>query len=183
MRIIFGFLFTLILATASADAVLAGPERQNKARYNSEIRCLAQNIYFEARGEPMVGKIAVGHVVLNRAADRRWPRQVCSVIKQGGYKQRHRCQFSWWCDGRSDKPVNRAAWKESLHVAKLIKQGFANDPTNGALWYHAVNVRPVWTKTLTRYALIGQHVFYTDPKHAPRQIADASVGRSGRVRI
>jgi spore germination cell wall hydrolase CwlJ-like protein len=68
---------------------------------------------------------------------------VCSVIKQGGYKQRHRCQFSWWCDGRSDRPVNRAAWKESQH---LIKQGIANDPTNGALCYHAINVRLAWTK-------------------------------------
>lgn len=111
----------MILVAASGDAVLAGSGGQKKARHNAEIRCLAQNIYFEARGEPMVGKIAVGHVVLNRAADRRWPRRVCSVIKQGVYKQRHRCQFSWWCDGRRDRPVNRAAWKESLHVAKLIK--------------------------------------------------------------
>ena len=135
--------FAMILVAASGDAVLAGSEGQKKARHNAEISCLAQNIYFEARGEPMVGKIAVGHVVLNRAADRRWPRRACSVIKQGGYKQRHRCQFSWWCDGRSDRPVNRAAWKESQH---LIKQGIANDPTNGALCYHAVNVRLVCTK-------------------------------------
>jgi N-acetylmuramoyl-L-alanine amidase len=108
------------------------------------------------------------------AADRRWPRRVCSVIKQGGYKKRHRCQFSWWCDGRSDKPMDRAAWKESLHVAKMIKTGVVNDPTNGALWYHAVSVSPSWAKKLDRYARIGQHIFYTDPKRKPQQVADAS---------
>ena len=68
-----------------------------------------------------------------------------------------------------------AAWKESLQVAKLIKQGVANDPTNGSLWYHATSVRPVWTKKLTRYTQIGRHIFYIDPKRAPQQVADASI--------
>ena len=68
------------------------------------LRCMALNIYHEARGEPIEGKIAVGHVVLNRAASRRFPGQICAVVKQGGENRRYRCQFSWWCDGRSDRP-------------------------------------------------------------------------------
>ena len=161
---------------ATADISASSLDVAKKKGYSPDVHCLAQNIYFEVRGEPMVGKVAVAHVVLNRAADRRWPRRVCSVIKQGGYKKRHRCQFFWWCDGRSDKPLDRAAWKESLYVAKMIKNGVANDPTNGALWCQAVSVSPVWAKKLDRYARIGQHIFYTDPKRASKQVADASVG-------
>ena len=176
MRYLTGFLLSLAVIAATADVSASSLDAAKKKGYSPDVHCLAQNIYFEARGEPMVGKVAVAHVVLNRAADRRWPRKVCSVIKQGGYKKRHRCQFSWWCDGRSDEPVNRAAWKESLHVAKLIKKGVANDPTNGSLWYHAISVSPSWAKKLDRYARIGQHIFYTDPKRAPKQVADASLG-------
>jgi len=176
MRYLTGFLLSLAVIVATADVSASSLENGKKAGNSPDLHCLAQNIYFEARGEPMVGMVAVGHVVLNRAADSRWPRRVCSVIKQGGYKKRHRCQFSWWCDGRSDQPMDSAAWKESLHVAKMIKNGAANDPTNGALWYHAVSVRPVWAKKLDRYARIGQHIFYTDPKRAPNQVADASLG-------
>jgi spore germination cell wall hydrolase CwlJ-like protein len=70
--------------------------------------------------------------------------------------------------------MDRTAWKESLHVAKMIKTGVVNDPTNGALCYHADSVSPSWAKKLDRYAWIGQHIFYTDPKRRPRQVADAS---------
>jgi N-acetylmuramoyl-L-alanine amidase len=143
--------------------------------YMAELRCLALNIYWEARSESIPGQLAVAAVTLNRVQSPRFPSSVCDVVRQGGEVRRHRCQFSWWCDGRSDKPRDRAAWKESLHIAKLIKKGEVNDPTNGALWYHAVSVKPVWAKKLDRYARIGQHIFYTDPKRAPKQVADASL--------
>lgn len=174
MRYLTAIILSLAVVAATADVSAKNLGADKKAGNSPDVHCLAQNIYHEARGEPMVGKVAVAHVVLNRAADRRWPRQICSVIKQGGYKKRHRCQFSWWCDGRSDKPQDKAAWKESLHVAKMIKTGVVSDPTNGALWYHAISVSPSWSKKLDRYARIGQHIFYTDPKRAPQQVADAS---------
>ena len=174
MRYLTAIILSLAVIAATADVQAKSLGDVKKSGHSPDVHCLAQNIYHEARGEPMVGKAAVAHVVLNRAADRRWPARICSVIKQGGYKKRHRCQFSWWCDGRSDKPKDRAAWKESLHVAKMIKTGAVNDPTNGALWYHALSVSPSWAKKLDRYAWIGQHIFYTDPKRAPRQVADAS---------
>ena len=124
------------------------------------LRCLALNIYHEARGEPLQGKIAVAHVVLNRVAATGFPGDVCEVIKQGGERRRHRCQFSWWCDGRSDQPRDLAAWRESLLVALLIRRGATDDPTEGALWYHADSVQPYWSKIFKKHLKIGKHIFY-----------------------
>ncbi len=125
-----------------------------------EIRCLALNIYFEARGESEQGQRAVGHVVMNRVADKRYPDTVCGVVQQGGEKRRHKCQFSWWCDGRSDDPKNNGAWARSLQIAKTIYSGKSFDPTDGALWYHAVYVKPYWRDALTFVKKIGRHNFY-----------------------
>ncbi len=125
-----------------------------------EIDCLALNIYFEARGEPDLGKIAVGHVVLNRVADKRFPETVCDVIRQGGEKVLNRCQFSWWCDGRSDRPDDLRAWQDSRGLARQILNGLVNDPTRGALWYHAEYAGPEWQMDLLRQGKIGRHVFY-----------------------
>lgn len=131
-----------------------------------ERNCLALNIYFEARGEPLLGKIAVGQVVMNRVRDPRYPQSPCAVVRQGGERVRYRCQFTWWCDGLSDTPRNRKVWKESLYIADLIYRGVLADPTAGALWYHAVYVEPAWSKRLVKRANIGQHLFYIDPSAA-----------------
>ena len=131
-------------------------------RVQSDIECLALNVYFEARGEPFVGKIAVAHVVLNRMRDRRFPASACMVVKQGGDRVRHNCQFSWWCDGKSDRPRHRTAWATSLMVAKETYWGFAEDPTRGALWYHADYVDPTWNDGFLRTGVIGKHIFYYD---------------------
>jgi spore germination cell wall hydrolase CwlJ-like protein len=127
---------------------------------SEEIECLAQNIYFEARSESEQGQLAVGHVVMNRVASKNYPNSICSVVKQGGERRRYRCQFSWWCDGRSDQPMNRKAWQRSLALAKAIYRGSSSDPTGGALWYHAEYVRPVWSSALVFARKIGQHLFY-----------------------
>lgn len=138
-----------------------------------EIRCLALNIYFEARGEPESGQLAVSHVVMNRVASKRFPGTVCGVIQQGGALQRHRCQFSWWCDGRSDKPENKRLWEKSAELALKVYWGRTVDPTGGALWYHADYVKPAWRKTYERGPKIGRHIFYSQ---GPRgtQVADRS---------
>lgn len=104
---------------------------------SDEITCLAQNIYFEARSEPVDGMLAVGHVVLNRLASNRFPDTVCKVVRQGGDQRRHRCQFSWWCDGRSDQTHNKVAWNSARLIAWFVYNGQTQDPTGGALWYHA----------------------------------------------
>ncbi len=157
MMRIAGLALTITISSFSAQA----SERVDVQKMNWEsLRCLALNIYHEARGEPLKGKIAVGHVVLNRVAARRFPGQICAVIKQGGENRRYRCQFSWWCDGRSDRPRNVEAWRESLLVALLIRRGSTDDPTKGALWYHADSVQPYWSKIFRPYTKIGKHIFY-----------------------
>ena len=136
------------------------PIRARSARH--DIECLALNVYFEARGEPFIGKIGVAHVVLNRMRDHRFPASACMVVKQGDYRVRHNCQFSWWCDGKSDRPRHRTAWATSLAVAKEVYWGFVEDPTRGALWYHADYVDPSWNDVFVQTRVIGKHIFYYD---------------------
>lgn len=162
-----GILTVLIASPAMARPIEA------KLFMAEEIRCLALNIYFEARGEPDSGKRAVGYVVLNRVADPRFPGGVCQVVQQGGERRRYRCQFSWWCDGRSDRPTNRQAWEKSLTIARYLYWGFAEDPTYGALWYHALEVRPTWRKDMMRGPRIGRHVFYL-PKPKETRVQQAA---------
>lgn len=130
----------------------------------SEFICLALNDYFEARGESLPGRLAVAKVVVNRAMDRRYPANICSVIKQNKARVMHRCQFSWYCDGRSDTPYNTVAWKRSLKLAAAVLQKDSSmaDPTGGALWYHATFVHPKWADNLEVTSVVGGHIFYRD---------------------
>ncbi len=153
------FGFAACLVTASPGAAMTG--------VRDEIKCLALNIYFEARGEPDAGRLAVGHVVMNRVSDGRYPGKVCAVVRQGGERVRNHCQFSWWCDGRSDRPRDARAWEQSKAIATRIYWGFSEDTTEGALWYHAVYVRPAWRKILVPGQTIGRHVFYRDEAAVP----------------
>jgi spore germination cell wall hydrolase CwlJ-like protein len=125
--------------------------------------CLAMNIYHEARGEPREGRIAVSQVVMNRVADRGYPNDVCAVIRQGGGLFRFRCQFSWYCDGRSDRPADPDAWAKSQALAEQILAGQHADPTGGALWYHAEHVSPPWRNAYQAGPKIGRHQFYRRP--------------------
>jgi len=139
-------------------AVLIGamvPARAATAQ--QEVGCLAQAIYFESRGEPEGGMLAVGHVVLNRSRDPGFPHGICGVVYQrsgGG------CQFSFACDGRSDRPTNNADWAQSMALAKAIYAGRTTDPTRGALWFHRVSVRSDLGPGIRRSARIGRHVFF-----------------------
>ncbi len=141
----------------------------------SEFICLALNDYFEARGESMAGRLAVAKVVVNRAMDRRYPSNVCDVIKQNKARVLHRCQFSWYCDGRSDTPYNRVAWRQSLKLAAAVLQKDSSlaDPTGGALWYHAVFVHPKWADNLEVSGIVGGHIFYREPEGSRRAPDDS----------
>ena len=158
--------FAAIAVAAMVASLLAPPpanagvDAKSGIAIDSEINCLALTIYFEARGEPDRGKLAVGHVVLNRASSPRYPERICAVVRQGGEWPRFRCQFTWWCDGRSDDPGEVLAWKQSQAFARRIFWGLSIDPTAGALWYHAVYVKPVWRKVLGAGEAIGRHIFY-----------------------
>ena len=149
----------LILVHIARDHGLPQPAEGQLA----DLDCLALNIYFEARNEILEGKRAVGHVVMNRVRDPVFPASVCQVIRDGGERTRNRCQFSWWCDGRSDKPLDNLAWRESREIAWDILRGANRDPTGGALWYHADYVSPAWRAEFGSGDRIGRHIFYTRP--------------------
>lgn len=136
-----------------------------KVDTEEELACLALNIYFEAISEPVVGQRAVAHVVMNRVADRRFPDTACKVIRQGGEQARYRCQFSWWCDGRSDRPKNLKLWQAAEALAQDVYWGRSQDPTSGALWYHADYVSPYWGRLFKKGPKIGRHIFYVADQH------------------
>jgi len=128
-----------------------------------EIDCLARNIYFEARFEPEEGRRAVAHVVLNRVADARWPDSACRVIAEGFPDAGLLCQFSWYCDGKPNRPRRGGPWRDATRLALQVYWGRSADPTHGALWYHADYVAPEWRRALRRGPQIGRHIFYYDP--------------------
>lgn len=141
------------------------------AAHQQELKCLAMNIYWEARSEPVAGQVAVAAVTLNRVEDRRFPDEVCKVVRQGGEIRRHRCQFSWWCDGKKDIPLEAEAWRRANTLARLTAAGVIEDPTGGAMWYHADYVEPYWAEAKKQVTKIGKHIFYTLPKRAPTHVS------------
>jgi spore germination cell wall hydrolase CwlJ-like protein len=131
-----------------------GMPHEARAASSDDVRVMALNMYHEARGEGRLGMIAVGWVVLNRMADKAYPDSVAGVVYQG-------CQFSWVCDGRSDRPRDARAWGRALQLATELLDRPSVDPTRGAMWYHATWVRnPRFGPRVARIAHIGRHVFY-----------------------
>ena len=127
---------------------------------DAEWQCLAEAIYFESRGEPLEGQVAVAEVVLNRVDDRRdFPRTVCGVTRQGAGSGRG-CQFSYACDGNSDVMKSALPRARAEKLATLMLAGRARTVTDGATYFHARSVRPGWSRRFVRTAAIGHHVFY-----------------------
>lgn len=151
-----------VLALAALFAGLALPPVTHAASREvppDALRCLALAVYFEAGSEPHSGKEAVAHVVLNRAQHAGFPGGVCDVVQQGG--EGGRCQFGWYCDGRSDQPTSDRMWRSAQDVAREVLAGRSDDPTDGALYFAPARAkRPAWTHRLTQVARIGGHVFY-----------------------
>lgn len=139
--------------------------------YQTEIDCLAKNMYFEARGEGQSGQDAVGFVTINRVRSDRYPNTVCEVVYQArtnsrGIPLRNRCQFSWYCDGKADvitesvyHKIHRRA--EYIYVNYYLND-YMKDTTDGATHYHSKSVKPYWSEHVNYQlvASIGQHVFY-----------------------
>ena len=129
-------------------------------------KCLALNVYHEAKNQSPNGQIAVAWVTLNRVKDKSFPNTTCGVIKQAvtwkGYPVRHQCQFSWFCDGKSDVPRNRPAWELATDISESVLgvYGLVDDPTKGATHYHAKYVSPRWAKAFKRTASFDVHLFY-----------------------
>ena len=137
------------------------------------VECLALNMYHEARGQGTAGELAVTTVVMNRVNDSRFPNPICGVVKQGPTRPswkdpkilfpiKHKCQFSWYCDGKSDKPRNKKTYEKMKDFAKTLLSNklLYLDITDGATHYHADYVSPSWAKTKTKTVEIQDHIFY-----------------------
>lgn len=159
-----GMLFGAILMT-----LLLFPQTVKAYDENGEVFCMAKNIYFEAGNQPVAGKVAVSLVVLNRVKHHAYPDNICDVVYQAQWKEnwkgnltpvRHKCQFSWFCDGKSDNPVDSATWMFSLATASRVLNGDFADFTEGATHYHADTVYPYWADSLNETVVINNHIFY-----------------------
>ena len=150
---------TFMANTANAKGLFTAEERP-------QAWCLAQNIYYEARGSNRADRIAVADVVLNRVQDRRYPSTICEVVKQGrqhsdGRMVRNQCQFSWYCDGKSDWPTNLDAWVDAQQIAyNMLTWDDGRGLTEGSTHYHAHYVGPEWARDLQLVGRIGVHIFY-----------------------
>lgn len=127
----------------------------------TQLDCLARNIYHEAGGEPFEGKVAVAQVTINRAESGDFPSDICQVVYQKNIVyERVLCQFSWYCDKASfKKPMNGPVYYESMEVAKkVLLEGFRLPSIKNALYFHGDYVNPKWGKKPV--AKIGRHIFY-----------------------
>ena len=136
------------------------------AENKPEMWCLAQNIYYESRSSNRADRMAVADVVINRVQHTHYPNTICEVVKQGkqhasGAMVRNMCQFSWYCDGKSDWPKDTDAWVEAQMIAfNMIVHNDARGITEGATHYHADYVNPRWSRDLQLVGRIGVHIFY-----------------------
>ena len=135
-----------------------------QATHLEDVQCLAENIYFEARSESTAGRVAVALVTLNRVEHPNYPDTVCGVVKQTKYYPSgridlHSCQFSWYCDGKSDEPTENC-WEEILTLASVMLGWESSDVTDGALWYHSKKVNPTWADHYVQTISIDNHIFY-----------------------
>lgn len=136
--------------------------------------CLAQNIFWEARNQSVEGQVAVAWVTINRMEDAQFPMSLCDVVRQGqkdakGNMIRHKCQFSWYCDGKSDRIPNNAiadrAWQDAQLIATVVLIDWAKQaesPVENATFYHADYVNPYWAELFTEVTTIDNHIFYVN---------------------
>ena len=151
------------------------------AESQPELYCLAMNVYHEAKSEPLAGQYAVADVTINRTLDTRYPNTVCEVVMQARMKEswktkqypdlpnserkyipvRNKCQFSWYCDGKSDAVRDGDAWRKAQEVAyRIVVEKKYRGITEGSTHYHATYVSPRWAKSFDLVGRVGAHIFY-----------------------
>ncbi len=166
MKYLIGFfigIFFIISFTPSLKSAKAEENIPSVHIDEKHVSCMAKAIYFESKNEPLVGQLAVGLVVKNRAESGMFPKDICGVVYQGprdskGEPILNRCQFSWYCDGIPEKISDNLIWERLMFISKLILSNKIFDFTDGALFFHNTSVNPRWK--LTKSAVIGNHIFY-----------------------
>ncbi len=155
---------SFIISFTSSPKSARAEENISSAHVNEKhIRCMAMAIYFESKNEPLVGQLAVGLVVKNRAESGMFPKDICDVVYEGpldsnGKPILNRCQFSWYCDGIPEKISDNLMWEKLMFISNLILSNKIFDFTDGALFFHNTSVNPRWK--LKKIVAIGNHIFY-----------------------
>lgn len=174
MKIFRGICVSLILCIAGYVGYVNA--ESVKINATDELECLALNIYHEARSESLAGQFAVADVTLNRVKNTRYPSTICGVVKQSVMSEwgverglfipkKNMCQFSWYCDGQSDAPVEQYAWLRAKGVAEdFLSYRKFRGITEGATHYHASYVQPEWSfhRKMNLIGRIGDHIFYIE---------------------
>lgn len=149
-----------LLATDAGGVIdLAEIDNAEIGERTEEWRCLAEALYFEARGESPLGQMAVAEVILNRVDDSAYPNSVCGVVRQGD-ESPGLCQFSFHCDGKPESIGNREAFERAGKIAWLMLEGKPRILTGKATHFHAASANPSWARRMVRTAQIGEHIFY-----------------------
>tara|TARA_Y100000310_G_scaffold153440_1_gene152853 strand:- start:36 stop:512 length:477 start_codon:yes stop_codon:yes gene_type:complete len=135
-----------------------------------ELWCLTEAIYFEARDQGSRGMVAVGVVIQNRVKHQSYPSSICEVVRQGYYFNgnpiRNKCQFSYWCDGKHERPSEKEAWTDAMYIAEILMSTKVNIiGLEKATHYHGTQVSPGWARDFNRCIQIGEHVFYSQERN------------------
>ncbi|WP_407495294.1 cell wall hydrolase [Pseudooceanicola sp. MF1-13] len=133
--------------------------KQTRPSLSAQASCLAEALYFEARGESVKGQFAVAEVIMNRVDSPSFPNTICGVIHQGTGRK-YACQFTYTCDGHPEVIHEKAAFNRVAKVASIMARGAARPLTDGATYYHTKAVSPSWSRKFARTASIGVHHFY-----------------------
>ena len=141
-----------VSAYATASAWIARAEAERVAQRLEDLECLARNVYYESRGEPLVGQYAVAEVTMNRVRAPQFPDTVCGVVHARG-------AFSWTYRSDLADPYGYE-WRRARAVAESVYSNIEAPLVNGALFYHATYVSPDWARTKSQVALVGRHLFY-----------------------
>ncbi len=161
--------YTENMASASGTAhihrtIVTSPVQLAMSGLAQEQQCLAEAMYYEARGESLDGQKAIAEVILQRTHDHNFPSTICGVVYQGADVQGagHQCQFSFACDGELRISKAQAAWQHAKLLAEGIMSGAMHlaDETGHAVAFHAAGVTPIWASTMIQTVQIGNHIFY-----------------------
>lgn len=170
--------------TLSRSNVLAGlkPFQPVLLRHASDVtkaqRCLAEAIYYEARGESFRGQMAVAEVVVNRVRSSVYSDDLCRVVYQGSHLSTG-CQFTFTCDGSLGRTPRGPAWERAKMLAAQVLMGFARPMTQRATHYHTTDITPYWSASLVETTRVGSHVFYRFPSRQERAQRAQAIEASG----
>jgi spore germination cell wall hydrolase CwlJ-like protein len=147
----------------AASVIISKPETQAVDPAGTEpldeaITCLSRTIYWETKGEDAASMEAVANVVMNRLGQQNFPDTICAVVREGS--EQGACQFSWWCDGRSDAAEDEKSYAIAKEIARKALNKQLPDRTAGALYFHNSSVTTDWSKKYIKTLRVGKLVFY-----------------------